>query len=359
MALVKKCRHGRSGWDGCGCAWYADVRVGGERRYVNLGPDRKVAEREHRALVSRVGAGVVVPSPDEARFDALAERWERLQEGRVGPNTMRGYRSALAHALRWFGSTDVRTIRAAHIAEMETALVGAGQSPTYARHCRRAVRAVIGFGIDLGLEATMPDMRRLTTPIRRREARFLTPEQVRAALATLPQPHRDATEFAYLTGMRPGEVIGAEHGDITGRVLRVQRTVHSATGATGPPKNRQERDVDLSARAAELAGVDRGTRRIFGVGYTQWLRYFHDALARAGVEQAGLHALRHSNVALRLAAGQPLVYIADQLGHSTAQFTLKAYGHLLRTPESHADRLDDALRHLGAPGDGSAPPGAG
>lgn len=357
MALVKKCRHGRAQWGECGCSWYADMRVDGARRYVNLGPDRRAAEREHRALMTRVREGVLVEHTDDAAFDTLAGRWERLQEARVAPNTMRGYRSALAHAVRWFGGTDVRTIRAVHIAEMETALVRAGQSPTYARHCRRAVRAVIGFGIDLGLETTLPDMRRLTSPIARKEARFLTPDEVRAALATLPQPYRDASEFTYLTGMRPGEVIGAEHGDITGRILRVQRTVHSSTGAVGPPKNRQERDVDLSGRAAELAGIDRGGRRLFGITYTPWLRYWHDALARAGVVQAGLHALRHSNVALRLAAGQPLVYVADQLGHSTAHFTLKVYGHLLKTPESHADRLDEALRQLGSPASG--PPGEG
>lgn len=350
MALCKKCRHDRSDWPNCGCSWYADLRVDGARRYINLGPDRRAAEREHRALAGRIENGTLAaPDDSEAAFDQLARRWMRLQEQRVAPNTIRAYRAALAHAVKWFGDGDIRAITAASIAEMEAELVRAGLSPTFVRHVRRATRSVIGLAVDAGLVADVPDMRRHTISRRRKEARFLQPAEITAACASLPEPYRAMTEFTYLTGMRPGEVIGLEGGDIRGGQVLVQRTVHSSTGATGPTKTRQNRLVDLSPRAIELLPTDRGEgERLFGVTYTPWLRYWHDALSRAGIEQAGLHALRHSNVALRVAAGQDMVYIADQLGHSTAHFTLKVYGHLLRRPVSQADRLDETFRQLGS-----------
>lgn len=352
MALVKKCRHPRAEWTACGCAWYADVRVDGARRYVNVGRDRRAAEREHRALTHRLTSGTLAELPaGEAAFDVLAERWMRLQETRVAPNTLRGYRAAVNRAKQWLGDSDVRAVTAATIAEMESDFLRAGLSHTFVRHVRRAARSVIGLAVDAGVVAAVPDMSRHPSRAPRREARFLTPAEVERAAATLAAPFQAATRFAYLTGMRPGEVIGLEPGDIDGDRVFVQRTVHSATGAVGPTKTRRNRWVDLSPEA--LAAVpDRAEGRLFGVGYTQWLRSWHDALARTGIEQAGLHALRHSNVALRVAAGQDLVYIADQLGHSTAHFTLKFYGHLLPRGESQAGLLDDAVRQLAPPSGG-------
>lgn len=74
-----------------------------------------------------------------------------------------------------------------------------------------------------------------------------------------------------------------------------------------------------------------------------------EADAAVGFEQCGLHVLRHSNVALRLATDPPqdLMYIAEQLGHSSASFTLRVYGHLIRRP-GRAAGLDAAFRALGS-----------
>lgn len=348
MALAKKCRHLRDEWRTCGCAWYADIRVDGKRRYVNLGSDRAAAGREYRALTLRLETGGLdAPTGTDPTFTAVADRWERITEQRVAPSTMRGYKSALALAKAWLGDTDVRAITAATIAEMETDLTRSGQSLTYVRHVRRATRSVLGLAVDDGTIADVPDMRRHRIVQRNREARYFTPADMTRVLASLIEPYAAMTEFAFLTGLRPGEVIGLEGGDNNGDTVTVQRTVHSSMGTVGPTKSRRSRIVDLSTRARALLRPADGGERVFGPSYTPWLRYFQDAIARAGLPPAGLHALRHSNVALRIAAGQDMVYIADQLGHSTAAFTLRAYGHLLRRPESQAAKLDEAVRQLG------------
>jgi integrase len=42
-------------------------------------------------------------------------------------------------------------------------------------------------------------------------------------------------------------------------------------------------------------------------------------------------------------AGEPLTYVQQQLGHHSAAFTLKVYGHLLPRGDRRAvDALDDA-----------------
>ena len=43
-----------------------------------------------------------------------------------------------------------------------------------------------------------------------------------------------------------------------------------------------------------------------------------------------LHDLRHSSAAATLAAGEPLVFVQKQLGHSDIYTTQRYYGHLER-----------------------------
>jgi len=349
MALVKKCRHPRKQWVSCHCAWLADIRVEGRRRYVNLGPNLVDARREYRNLVSRLEGGTVSASvPADAAFEALAARWMAQHERRVAPNTAHGYRAALAHAVRWLGDTSVQAISAATLADMEGDLLSAGASPSYVRQVRIVARMVLGYAEDLGMIDEVPSMRRHRISEHRAEPRFLEPRQVEAVIADLVDPYDAMTEVAWLTGLRPGELVALEGRDVAGDVVSVSRTVHSRTGAIGPTKSRQTRRVDLSPRAHARIPSTEPTERLWDRSYTPWLRYWHDSLARVGIERCGLHALRHSNVALRIAAGQDLLVIADQLGHATASFTLRTYGHLLARPESQADRLDATAAHLSA-----------
>lgn len=347
MALVKKCRHPRVEWARCACSWMADVRVDGRRRYVNLGRNLSDARREYRALTGRMESGTVAPDArDDAGFVALSARWMAQAERRVAPNTAHAYRCAIVHADRWLGDTDVRSISAAMLAEMEGDLLAQGASPSYVRQVRIAARQVLGFAADVGLVEEVPSMRRHRLDRTRSEPRFLNPGEVERVTADLVAPYDAMTEFAWLTGVRPGELVGLEGRDIEGDTIHVRRTVHSRTGAVGPTKSRRNRQVDLSPRAIARLPQVAPDQRLWKPTYTPWLRYWHDSLHRCGIERCGLHALRHSNASLRIAAGQDLVYVADQLGHSNAGFTLKAYGHLLKRPDSQADRLDATASQL-------------
>jgi hypothetical protein len=61
----------------------------------------------------------------------------------------------------------------------------------------------------------------------------------------------------------------------------------------------------------------------------------HDPLPKAS------HA-PHSYASMLIEAGEPLTYVQQRLGHHSAAFTLKAYGHLLPRGDRRAvDGLDD------------------
>ena len=52
------------------------------------------------------------------------------------------------------------------------------------------------------------------------------------------------------------------------------------------------------------------------------------ALEDAGLRDMPLHSLRHTAAASWLLAGQPLIYVQRQLGHSSITITERYYGHL-------------------------------
>ena len=72
-------------------------------------------------------------------------------------------------------------------------------------------------------------------------------------------------------------------------------------------------------------------------------------LRRAGLRYRKPHTLRHTFASLLLEAGEPVLYVQQQLGHHSPEFTLRVYGHLLPRGDRRAvDALDDTRHHPGA-----------
>jgi integrase len=81
-------------------------------------------------------------------------------------------------------------------------------------------------------------------------------------------------------------------------------------------------------------------------------RFWVPATKAAGLEGLRIHDLRHTAVALWIAAGASPKEVAVRAGHTSVSFTLDRYGHLY--PESDTtlrDRLE-ALHSTGRPADG-------
>ena len=70
-------------------------------------------------------------------------------------------------------------------------------------------------------------------------------------------------------------------------------------------------------------------------------RVFLPVLAKAGIRRIRLHDLRHTFGSLLLQNGASLVYVKEQMGHSSIQVTVDIYGHLIPGANVHyVDRLD-------------------
>jgi hypothetical protein len=64
-------------------------------------------------------------------------------------------------------------------------------------------------------------------------------------------------------------------------------------------------------------------------------------LTKAGLRYVRIHDLRHTFASLLLQNGESLVYVKDQMGHTSIKITIDIYGHLVPGGNKAAvDRLD-------------------
>jgi integrase len=203
------------------------------------------------------------------------------------------------------------------------------------------LRAVLDDAKTDGLIADNPAAKMTRPRVARKEARHLDTAQVSAILtAAHGLRYRDALVLIAATGLRKGEALALrwEHVNFNDGSLRVAATlsrVGSGLVSTEPKTPRSLRIIPLSpavvallkahraAQAAERlhAGehwTDSGlvfTTELGGpVDPRYVLRTIELAAAKAGVDNVGVHTLRHSAAVAWLEAGVHIKAVADHVG---------------------------------------------
>jgi integrase len=76
-------------------------------------------------------------------------------------------------------------------------------------------------------------------------------------------------------------------------------------------------------------------------------RVFKAILRKAKLRDMRFHEIRHTFASLLLSDGASLVYVKEQLGHTSIQMTVDIYGHLI--PSSNRESVNRLDTHLNAP----------
>jgi integrase len=230
---------------------------------------------------------------------------------------------------------------------------------------------VMGAAVDAGMVMQSPCRRVPLPKVEREEMRFLTPAEI-ARLAKLIAPrYRALVLVAAYGGLRTGELAGLRRGriDLLRGTVEVAEIVTEVGGVLrfGPPKTRAGRRTVGLPRAVvdELAGhlartggpadadafffpaPQGGPLRMIAFRARVW----RPAARKAELDGLRIHDLRHTAVALWIAAGAGPKEVATRAGHTSVSFTLDRYGHLY--PEADTalrDRLD-ALYVAGGQGE--------
>ena len=368
MACIRK-RRGK---------YVVDYRDGtGQRRWVTCETRREADEilsskvRENRQLTR--------PAADaDVTLSQYAERWIGTISSSLKPRTIESYQQCLRLYIEpRFGATKIRRLHRGLIKEFLAQQLGSGLAPNTVRIVHATLRAMLNEAVEDNILMANPAIRlgkklRLvpTSKQRQEQIKAMDRDQLSAFLGTTANAAKGWDRSYYplfllmaRTGLRLGEAIALEVGDINseGRTLRVERAF--SAGRIETPKTGEGRDVDMSQQlTATLRQMIAGRReKWFKEGKVQvpsLLFISEDGTMLDGanirkvftrsLKAAKLplhftpHCLRHTFASLLLQQGESPAYVQRMLGHASIKLTVDTYGKWLPMGNRAAvDRLDD------------------
>ena len=267
------------------------------------------------------------------------------------------------HVLPAFGNVALSEVGNAAIRKWVASIAEAGLGPSTARKSFNALAQMMRAAISDRRIAFNPCEDVPLPPEHFGEQRFLTSAEVEDLALVIEERFSAFVLLAAYGGLRFGELAGLRRRNVDalrGRVT-VSETLVEANGelSFGPPKTRRSRrTIPLPRRVAtalrdhldRYVAPDPGALVFTGSKGAPLRRagfrrcYWLPALRRVGLDGLKVHELRHTFVALWVAAGRNPKEVSVAAGHSTVAFTLDRYGHLYETTDEDVqDRLDALL----------------
>lgn len=293
------------------------------------------------------------------QFEEWARQWQSTTVNLRPSSRARDDSYLRSLILPTFGSAAVGDIDHLMVRSWIAELVESGRAPATVVKAAQVLGKIMTAAVDARMIPTSPCDRVPLPRIERVEMRFLTPADVETLASAIDQRYRAAVFVAAYCGLRAGELFGlrANRVDLVRRQLDVAEIVVEVRGEVtlGPPKTRAGRRVVPIPRVV----ADELTKHLHGktsddfvfaapaggpVRLGQWRqRFWNPAVRRAGLTPLRIHDLRHTAVALWIAAGATPNDVARRAGHTSVVTVLDRYGHLLPGVQ---DTVTDALDRL-------------
>jgi integrase len=204
---------------------------------------------------------------------------------------------------------------------------------------------------------------------RQKPPRYLSQSEVERLVDEMPPQYRALVLVGAYAGLRWGEAAGLRRCDIdpVRSRIRVTSTAVELRGRVTldnePKPTRSKRSVPVARsvmRRLELHLSEFVDPTSDGLVFTApaggplfraWGRtVLRPAVLRAGLDDITFHGLRHSFVAIMVAAGCYVREVSEWAGHNSVAFTLTRYGGLFEDGADAAiDRLDALLGRSATP----------
>jgi len=353
-------------------AWWLLIDHKGQRKAKKIGSKKSAMEAAVK-METAIAANVLnLPSSDEPRKILFREYAAGWMEGHVRTNlkvsTQQAYRILLdKHILPTFKNKTLAEITRNEIKALCYKKADTGLAGRSVHYIARTMSAIFNQAIEDGIIAANPAARPgryVKIDDRRGKFGFLAPAEGRLFLETAKE-HTPKFYPIFLTalrtGMRQGEILGLQWGDIdwNGKFIEIRRASWNRIVTT--PKSGKSRRVDLSDQLAQaltehrLALTKSALKK--GRPMSDWVfpsragaplepnrvrEAFFLALKHAKLRRIRFHDMRHTFASWLIANGESLVYVKEQLGHHSIQITVDTYGHLIPGANRKAvNALDD------------------
>jgi integrase len=347
-------------------------RVNGRRqqRYEMFYGTKAEAWVRLRELLHSADKGTL-PEPSAQTVGKYLRGWLDTAHEQ-SPKTLERYRELAARQIiPHLGSTKLQKLKPEHVQAWHRALLDSGLAPRTIGHAHRLLSKVLGIAVKNGtLIRNVAGVHR-PPKAETTELEILTPEQVKTVLAAL-EGHDlfPLVSLALATGMRRGELLGVQWGDIDldGGALRVERAVEETNAGLrlkAPKTKRGRRNITLPPEAVAMLRdrkvAQMQLRLVGGAGKLEastlvfenvegklrspravsraWRRF----TAREGLRKVTFHALRHTHVSMLIHKRVDVLTVSRRIGHSNASVTLDVYGHLVQGADAAAANAIEGL----------------
>ncbi|MDA3896771.1 MAG: tyrosine-type recombinase/integrase [Desulfobacteraceae bacterium] len=357
---------------GKGNPWWIFIHHNGQRKSVKVG-DKRTAEREVKKIQRMLLSGQFELEQKEEhgkKFKDYAKDWlETRIKALRRASTHERYESVLRkHINPVIGNKPIDLLKRKDIRDMILKFHGQGYSDSMIRLIRDVTSGVMFQAVEDEIIQANPVtgiLKNLKLEKKKsKEIESMTAEEVALFLETCEKLYPEHYTFflcAFRTGARLGELIGMNFSDIdwNKKNIKIQRSFRR--GVLSGTKTDKSRVVVMSdqlvaslkrleiirKKEALKAGQGEPLEIIFHrnndyMDQKYIRRIFKRILKKSGMRDQKPHIMRHTFASLLLSNKESMVYVKEQLGHSSIETTVDIYGHLI--PNSNRDavnRLDN------------------
>lgn len=357
---------------------YQDTATGRWVAAVTIGTDANGRQIRRRATAARKAdaaaklrelqrqRGLIPSAAGSARtLAAHLTGWLADIKASRAAATHDSYRHAVeGHIVPHLGGVSIDKLTPLHVQRWLTALDGVGSRAR--QNAFKVLRRALNVAVKLQVITSNPTDGFEAPRHQREPINPFTADEAAAIIESFEgSPWRLYVVLGFGCGLRQGEILGLQWGDLAGDMLHVRRQQTEISGAVaiGEPKSQAgRRTVPVPERIVEAWTIARsqalaagragnadpvfvgprgGVMRRSNFRHRQW----SPTLAALGLAYRSPHQMRHTYATLALAAGVPINVVSRALGHYQTSTTLNVYGHAM--PDGVELLRDVAGRLLG------------
>ena len=346
---------------------------------------KKDAERELRAVLTRIEGGAYV-KPAKLTVGEYLEQWlQSYVSSNVGPRTRERYVEIVhAHLIPALDSIPLIALRSQHIQTYYGKALKSGRrdgngglSAQTVQHHHRVLYEALKHAVKHGI--LIRNIAEAVDPPRpeHKEMVTLAPEQVNKLLdAVRDTPYYNLFYIAIYTGLRRSELLALRwsHIDLDLATLSVVETLHQLHNREfvfrQPKSKKGRRLVALSPSLAILLREHKQKQELDRMMLGKLLlpndlvfsnpdgsplqpdgitKAFTRIARSIGLYGVRFHDLRHTHATLMLCQGIHPKIVSERLGHSSIAITLDTYSHVMPgLQEAAAQRFEEGLQRATA-----------
>lgn len=319
--------------------WQINVQKDGVRRSFTSSTPGRTGQREANAKADAwLDNNVVDPNIKVSKL--YEEYFAELQ-------SVYSWAHCRPIASRWstwilptIGNIKISALNEQHLQRVINAAFVAGRSRKTIKNLRSDMSAFLKYCRKCRYTTLFPENVTIPKDADYKQKQILLPEDLQILFSSdettyFGKPCKDrlinAYRFQVLTGLRPGELLGLEWGDIDWKkgTVHIQRSINYL-GVTTKGKNKTaNRTFVLSRHAAQVLEDQRNINafgKVFGeesqvVYYKNWQRYCE----HNGITKTSAYELRHTFVSV--SAEMPEGMLQKLVGHTQNMDSFGTYGH--------------------------------